>query len=867
MDDVFVQPVVSGQPLLNGDELARVALEGGEEEAGIKSPVGQQAIRVVVPAAQDPLPLASCPARIGQNDVGVPRFVSRGNRIEFLGAAERRAAHLAAAEHVFLLIEAARVPLLNMSPHTAHDQVGAALQPCRPLVADPDVGVHLRRVVTAQVVGAILEAEQIATGFGGGGGAGRLGEACLRPARPRGVHVPGDPRQVPHRMKRDLRVIGARLHGDIPTAAGWIEPVGRKGRQVDQRRWPHPGQSEARIKQRRAEPDRDRKPRSGQTERLARVGWSPVGRAGTWQRISLTHRSCRVRPGLKEPLQLAARSGRRIEGLKKYPRLRRRRDAGLMGPVKADSTACDGDGAGHAAERERARGQARPRQHGSPCHPHATTIPLSSRPASRLFRFAGLGPHPQARIVVQRRWSRPPRRRSAPSFHVPAVLSPEQLLDRLSGRLGLLRGGRGVDPRQQTLRATIEWSYDLLDADERRLFERLSVFHGGCTLEAAEEICEAEIDALQSLIHKSLIRRQGERFWMLETIREYAVERVQDRGEADVLADRHADYFIALTEGASRNAPDENVDQARRLYPELDNLRRALGWLAASGEVERELRLAIGAFWCLWTRASLRELHERLASALERGAAADAYLRTEALGAAALATANLGQAEASRTYARQSLALARERDDNRQIEWGLRVLSFDEPDLDERRRLLNQCDVLLRELGNRAGLGWVTYLRGITFVEEGDLDRGREMLNEAAALFRDLRLGWEATNADIAIGYALVAADRHAEARHVLEGALATSVEIASPISTMATLVLLAAGRMDADAATATRLMAAIRANAREEGTELDPRLEGGLLDAIEGTARERLGRQFEAEWAAGSQLTLEGAVALALDE
>ena len=121
-----------------------------------------------------------------------------------------------------------------------------------------------------------------------------------------------------------------------------------------------------------------------------------------------------MRPGLKQPLQLAARSGRRIEGLKKYPRLRRRRDAGLMGAVKADSAACDGDGAGHAAERERARGQARPRQHGSPCHPHATTIPLNPRPASVFFSptFAGHGvgsearPPPPRATAIPALWTR-----------------------------------------------------------------------------------------------------------------------------------------------------------------------------------------------------------------------------------------------------------------------------------------------------------------------------------------------------------------------------------------------------------------------------------------------------------------------------
>ena len=232
---------------------------------------------------------------------------------------------------------------------------------------------------------------------------------------------------------------------------------------------------------------------------------------------------------------------------------------------------------------------------------------------------------------------------------------------------------------------------------------------------------------------------------------------------------------------------------------ELDNFRRALGWLVASGDVERELRLATGAFWCLWTRGGYRELHGWLASALERAADADAYLRTEALGAAALAAANQGESEVARAYARESLALARQSGDKRQIEWALRVLSFDEPDLDERRRLLRECERLLRELGNDAGLGWVTYLRGVTFIVEGRFDSAQETLEQAAALFRELGRQWEATNAEIAIGYSLVASDRLADARPILRDALATTVEIESPSSTMDALVLLAAVRMEAD--------------------------------------------------------------------
>src|SRR5436190_4168675 len=112
-----------------------------------------------------------------------------------------------------------------------------------------------------------------------------------------------------------------------------------------------------------------------------------------------------------------------------------------------------------------------------------------------------------------------------------SVLSPGQILDRVAQRLDLLKGGRDADPRQPTLRATIEWSHDLLAADEKQLFARLAVFASGCTLDAAEDVCDADLDVLQSLVDKSLLRHSGDRFWMLETIRAFAVEQLEDLPE------------------------------------------------------------------------------------------------------------------------------------------------------------------------------------------------------------------------------------------------------------------------------------------------------------------------------------------------
>ena len=197
------------------------------------------------------------------------------------------------------------------------------------------------------------------------------------------------------------------------------------------------------------------------------------------------------------------------------------------------------------------------------------------------------------------------------------LLSPSKLLERLSGRLDMFKAGRGADPRQQTLRATIEWSHELLDGDEQRLFARLGVFAGGCSLEAAEEICDADLDTLQSLVDKSLVRlRERDRFWMLETIREFALERLEASGEAKKLRSGHAEYFLAFAEEAERHIIEYEAGWLDRVGRELPNLRVALDHFEESGRHQELLRLA-AAFSPLWgIRASMNEGRRRLEAAL-----------------------------------------------------------------------------------------------------------------------------------------------------------------------------------------------------------------------------------------------------------
>jgi predicted ATPase len=172
------------------------------------------------------------------------------------------------------------------------------------------------------------------------------------------------------------------------------------------------------------------------------------------------------------------------------------------------------------------------------------------------------------------------------------VLPPGELLRRLEQRLPLLTSSRRDLPeRQQTLRATIEWSYDLCSAEEQQLFRRLGVFSGGFTLAAAEAVCEATLDTLASLLDKSLIRREGDRFSMLETIREFAVERLEVSGEADELRRRHAEYLAELAQASQRDVFGPEQKTVREQFRvEWDNVRAALTWALEAGEIELGLR-------------------------------------------------------------------------------------------------------------------------------------------------------------------------------------------------------------------------------------------------------------------------------------
>jgi predicted ATPase len=210
------------------------------------------------------------------------------------------------------------------------------------------------------------------------------------------------------------------------------------------------------------------------------------------------------------------------------------------------------------------------------------------------------------------------------------LLSPQALLSRLDRPLQVLTGGaRDLPARQQTLRATLDWSYDLLEPQEQTLFARLAGFVGGCTLEAAQAVCGLEDDldvlaSLDALVDNNLLQpRQGPdddpRVLLLETVREYGLERLAERDETDAVAHRHANYFLALAEQAEPEllGPRQGAWFAR-LEADLDNFRAALGWSLAHRHPELIVRLAAAALMDLWvTRGLLSEGRRWLDAALE----------------------------------------------------------------------------------------------------------------------------------------------------------------------------------------------------------------------------------------------------------
>ena len=343
------------------------------------------------------------------------------------------------------------------------------------------------------------------------------------------------------------------------------------------------------------------------------------------------------------------------------------------------------------------------------------------------------------------------------------ILSPEAMLSRLqnqganggNGRLKLLVGGhRDLPARQQTLRNTIGWSYDLLNEGERMLFRRLSVFSGGRSFEAIEAVCNADgalpIDTLEgtaSLVDKSLLRQRpgpvGEdRLLMLETIQEYAREKLDESGEAEALQEQHAAYFMQMAERAEPELRGpRQVEWLERLEAEHDNLRAAMRWATEQGRTEMALRLgaALVEFWK--ARGHLTEGRTWLEAALETSSTP-----TQARAKALMSAGNLASAQGD--YARassvllESLELFRQLGDKVRIASTLKNLGNDarlQGNYDAAYTYFEEGLQIARELGNRQETGTMLGDIGIVAQSLGDQEAARAYYEESLQIRRELK--------------------------------------------------------------------------------------------------------------------------------
>jgi predicted ATPase/DNA-binding CsgD family transcriptional regulator len=338
------------------------------------------------------------------------------------------------------------------------------------------------------------------------------------------------------------------------------------------------------------------------------------------------------------------------------------------------------------------------------------------------------------------------------------VLTLEQIASRLDDSYRLLVGGsRTALPRQQTLQATIEWSHHLLSEKERILFRRLSVFLGSFALEAAEAVCAGNgleqdevLDLLSHLVDKSLVtvtQRGGEaRYHLLETIRQYGQDKLQEFGEAANLRRNHCDWYVGLSERAeSEILGARQGSWFERLEAEHDNLRAALGWSLESGEAEKAARIGV-ALWRFWLVCGYMSEGRRWLERALAGESEQTSVRARALHAAG--------------------ELARHQDDYHRA-----------------KTLLEESLDVCREFADRQGAGYALYSLGLLAHNEGDYEGAVTLIEESLQLFREVEDRYGMTFALGSLGLTVLYLGNYERASVLWEEGLALSLELGDPLS------------------------------------------------------------------------------------
>ena len=302
-------------------------------------------------------------------------------------------------------------------------------------------------------------------------------------------------------------------------------------------------------------------------------------------------------------------------------------------------------------------------------------------------------------------------------------------------------GPRDAPQRQRTLKATIDWSHELLTDQQQRLFARLSVFAGGCTLEAAEAVCDAELDTLGALVDRSLVRSDSGRYWMLQTLREYSLDVLVRSGEKDDVRRRHAQWFLEFAKQADKHL--QSADQANwlsRLREETDNLRAVLAW-SLEHDTGAGVEL-IPTLWRAWLmQGQLDELIAWLEGALANPTTTDLQTRAIGLREYGYALDQVGEYTRAWEALQESLELFRELGDRKceaEVLLALSMVAHDRGSLEEALALANPALASFRELGERWWVAQALHLIGGFFRDNQDFQRASSTLEEALATFDDL---------------------------------------------------------------------------------------------------------------------------------
>jgi predicted ATPase/class 3 adenylate cyclase len=457
-----------------------------------------------------------------------------------------------------------------------------------------------------------------------------------------------------------------------------------------------------------------------------------------------------------------------------------------------------------------------------------------------------------------------------------ALFSPEQLLERLSGRLDLLKGGRDADARQETLRATITWSFELLEPAEQRLFSSLAVFAGGCTFDAAEEVCRADADTLQSLLDKSLVRRRmtpfGPRYWMLETIRDFAVEQLERLPSYVELQERHGEAFASLAERADphlRRGPGQQ-EWGDRIAEDIDNFRAAVRF-GLDHDREIAARIIGNLTYFFWTRGGFfAEARALVDETLERPEGLSDSLVGRVHECGSCVCWALGDAAALSHHANASYAAFARAGDEQGMADGLRergkaALLTDE-DLATTEVLLRELATLAERIGDRWNFAIALNNLGDLALHEGDWPSAVELCARSSEIRTELGDSWGAALALVNVATARLQLGEVDVAAAVVERALRESLAVGATMIVSAcvdTAVLVAAARGEYDD---VALLSGIGAHLQDElGATRDP-LEAAMLLQRQGEARAALGEEtFEAAAAHGAAMSLENAAEAAL--